>query len=302
MKIGIPQALGYYYYYPVWKSFFDCLGIHIVKSDPTNQKILEIGNSLAPAETCLPLKCYIGHVTDLLNKADLIFIPRLVCLSKRPETKLNCPKFLGLPDIIRALLPESKLLAPVFDLRIRDAFAPYKEIAHLLGVKNKAAKLAFNHAKQQKLDQTTYRIQSSHDSRKLLLGLIGHPYLTGDEYLSLNLKNEIQNLGCTIIEPASRSYNYIKERSFQPVCWQHEEEILLTASQFFNDPEVDGIVYLLSFGCGAASITSEIIEFELRGHSTKPVLKLVIDEHIGKTDLYTRLESFIDMIKLRKGK
>ena len=38
MKIGIPRALFYYHFYPLWKVFFESLGFDIVISSETNKK------------------------------------------------------------------------------------------------------------------------------------------------------------------------------------------------------------------------------------------------------------------------
>ena len=61
IKVGIPRALLYYQYYPMWKSFFEKLGAEIVVSPLTNKAILNFGVSRAVADTCLPVKILLGH-------------------------------------------------------------------------------------------------------------------------------------------------------------------------------------------------------------------------------------------------
>lgn len=53
IKVGIPQALFYYQYYPMWQTFFEELSAETVVSSPTNKDIFTSGNSRAVAETCL---------------------------------------------------------------------------------------------------------------------------------------------------------------------------------------------------------------------------------------------------------
>ena len=48
--------------------------------------------------TCLPVKIFYGHVLDLCEKVDYLFIPRIVSIE--PRTFI-CPKFMGLPEMIR---------------------------------------------------------------------------------------------------------------------------------------------------------------------------------------------------------
>ena len=66
--IGIPRALNFYEQYPFLYGFFTKLGINIVLSDITTKKTLAQGSSRVVTETCLPIKVYVGHVLNLINK------------------------------------------------------------------------------------------------------------------------------------------------------------------------------------------------------------------------------------------
>jgi predicted nucleotide-binding protein (sugar kinase/HSP70/actin superfamily) len=71
------------------------------------------------AETCLPVKVYCGHVLELVGRVDAILVPAVRSLEPRV---LNCSKFLGLPDMVRAVLPEAPpLLDPEIDLDRRSS-------------------------------------------------------------------------------------------------------------------------------------------------------------------------------------
>ena len=43
MKIGLPKALLYYHYTPLWKAFFNELNIDIIESNDTTAKTLILG-------------------------------------------------------------------------------------------------------------------------------------------------------------------------------------------------------------------------------------------------------------------
>ena len=107
VRVGIPRALSYYQYYPAWKAFFEALGAETVVSPPTNKAIFTSGNSRAVAETCLPVKLFFGHVISLADKCDYMFIPAMRSLGKKAY---YCSKFIGLPDMTRALVPECPLI------------------------------------------------------------------------------------------------------------------------------------------------------------------------------------------------
>ena len=111
--IGIPRGLFFYYYYPLWKTFFEKLGVKVVVSAPTNRRIVDQGLLTAVNEACLPVKVYYGHVMDLCQRGvDYIFAPRLVSVEHRGYI---CPKFMGIPDMLRAQIPE---LPPLIDIKV----------------------------------------------------------------------------------------------------------------------------------------------------------------------------------------
>lgn len=97
-RIGIPRALFFYEYYPLWKAFFEEIGAEIVVSDTTAKSILDDGTRTCIDEACLPVKIFFGHVVNLIGRVDYIFIPRFISISKMEYV---CPKFGGLPDMIR---------------------------------------------------------------------------------------------------------------------------------------------------------------------------------------------------------
>ena len=46
ITVGIPRALAYYLYYPMWKSFFENLGVKVVLSQETTEDVLNGGISI----------------------------------------------------------------------------------------------------------------------------------------------------------------------------------------------------------------------------------------------------------------
>ena len=99
MQIGIPRAMSYYNFFPFWFGFFEDLGIKVVLSDKTTKETMSKGSALVVTETCLPVKVYVGHVLNLLEKGiDKIFVPSLQSIDHKIY---NCSKIRGLPDLIK---------------------------------------------------------------------------------------------------------------------------------------------------------------------------------------------------------
>ena len=99
MQIGIPRAMSYYNYFPFWYGFFEALGIKVVLSDKTTKQTMSSGSALVVSETCLPIKVYVGHILNLLEKGvNKIFVPSIQSIDHKIY---NCSKIRGLPDLIR---------------------------------------------------------------------------------------------------------------------------------------------------------------------------------------------------------
>ena len=118
IKVGIPQALHFYRYFPFWKKILEELDVEIVLSPPTNKKIVEVGVQHGFGELCIPMKVYYGHVMYLIDnnpELDYIFVPRYISEVKEAYF---CPKFLSLPDVIKIIPNVPKLL--VFEVNIKE--------------------------------------------------------------------------------------------------------------------------------------------------------------------------------------
>ncbi|MDI6703696.1 MAG: hypothetical protein QME40_03375 [bacterium] len=90
-------------------------------------------------------------------------------------------------------------------------------------------------------------------------------------------------------------------KKYERLSWSYEKEIIGSASYFLTYGNVDGVIFILSFGCGPGSIILEIINREVRRNKDIPFLTLVIDEHTQDTGIITRVESFIDTVRMRKN-
>jgi predicted nucleotide-binding protein (sugar kinase/HSP70/actin superfamily) len=136
--IGMPRALAYYIYFPFWKTYFEELGHEVIESSPTTRAILDQGIKDTVSDACIPIKVFHGHVEDLKDKVDYIFVPRLVSMRKYGDfgTETLCPKFLGLPDMLAASIND---LSPVLEARLdlkkgnRELFKVYSRLGKSLG-------------------------------------------------------------------------------------------------------------------------------------------------------------------------
>jgi len=321
LKIGIPRGLTYYTYYPFWHAFFTDLGIEVVLSDKTTKKIVSDGSALVVTETCLPVKVYIGHVLNLIEKGvEVIYCPSMQSI----EPKIyNCSKIRGLPDLVRNVVRKNYLLIePTFDMsekgqtfedclfksieplgikdkkKFKKAVAKGWEIQHLYekmlhyGIEaHKAIAYAID-GKEEFISKNPL------DENKINIALISHGYNIYDEHISMKVIQKLRKMGANVYFAGELS----KEECFEgfknldtTLYWANEYEMSGAAGYYMNDAKIDGLITITSFGCGPDSIMIERMTRYAKKFK-KPLLNLTIDEHTGEAGFITRLEAFTDMI------
>lgn len=316
MRIGICRALHAFYHFALWKTFFNELGIEVVTTISTTKKIIEEGLKVAPAELCLPVKVFLGHVVSLKEKVDALLIPRLVCRKIAHDFYFGCPKALALPDLTRAVFPDLlRVIELVIDERISSEKAAFVNLAQSLGMKKPKAIKAYRLAKAAALDadNLTKRLGSplhmfehqqaepvSPEAHRLKIGLIGHPYLLFDGYLNCGIFKLIESCG---VAPVffSPDEQQITQGTFEKtlINWYYELKLIIGARHLIQDEKISGLVLFSNFACGTGSVVNEIVRKQVFAKKNIPLLTLLIDEHTGETGLKTRLESFIDLIKVK---
>ncbi len=324
VKLGIPRALLYYYYYPLWKGFFEALGVEVIVSSRTTKAILDQGVKQTVDEACLPVKLFFGHVLDLRDKVDYLFVPRMVSVEKKAYI---CPKFLGLPDMVRHNIPD---LPPVIDVTVnmsrkeKSLYESFVRAGQVFSRSSLAIRKAYKQglAEQDRfnrLNQLGFLPPESIDQMakglvtqnfpprqpgSLTIALLGHGYNIYDQYVSMNLTGKLREMGVRVVTGDNLTDAVIEEKSDElpkKLFWTLGKRMIGSAFYYMGSPEIDGIIHLASFGCGPDSFTGEIIERHLRRRGRLPYLNLVIDEHTGEAGIITRLEAFVDMIRWRRA-
>ena len=322
IRVGIPQALYYYQYYPMWKTFFEGIGAETVVSPPTNKDILDLGNSRAVAETCLPVKVFFGHVISLIDKCDYMFIPAIRSLG---EEAYHCSKFLGLPDMTKAIVPKCPpILDPEIDLNKgrRNLWKVIYSLGRHFTFDKGKIKKAVEEARKANLayrnkmsDERITPIQAidgmhrsteesdfdSHVAPTLSVAIIGHPYVIYDEYINHRLISRVEAMGARVFTPEMahrKSLEIAMARLIGKPHWSFEIDVI-GAGECYLEAKVDGIISVAVFGCGPDSMMIDTVRHRARECKT-PFLFLSLDEHSSEGGLVTRLEAFLDMVKRKK--
>jgi predicted nucleotide-binding protein (sugar kinase/HSP70/actin superfamily) len=320
IKVGIPRALLYYQYYPMWKTFFEELGAEVVVSSSTTQATLSSGASRVVADTCLPVKIFLGHVLSLVERCDYIFIPAIRSVQRKAY---NCSKFLGLPDMTKAVIPESP---PILDIEIdvnkgkRHLYqAIYKLGRHFTWnpFKVRQASLAAwqAHLKYRQLmssqgltpPQAIARLTGEIEpeaptSTQATIALIGHPYILYDEHISHRLIHRLEQADNKVLTPEMLTTEKLESATTRLVGkahWTYEDEVV-GAGGHYLESGADGVIGLMTFGCGPDSLMMDMVHRQAVKLRATPFMSLTLDEHTAEGGIVTRLEAFVDMINRKK--
>ena len=303
VRVGIPRALLYHYYQPAWEVFFKALGCKVIISPETNKKILDQGVRVAVDDICLPFKVYFGHIIELSDMVDYLFVPRFISLGKNNYV---CPKFMGLPDMLTATFNElPELIKPVVDLR--PGLRSIRKISHQVGQKLGAGYFRIERAFQQAVQQhLQYNIEqqkgfAAGSDGSLRVAILGHAYLTYDKVVSMDIAGHLSKMGVNVITLEMIAPALLEKaaaRQPKKLFWIYNRQVMGAAYHllFEQEGQIDGIIQLTAFGCGPDSMIKELIN--IRGKKMGvAILDINIDEHSGQAGLITRLEAFIDLLE-----
>ena len=323
MQIGIPRAMSYYNYFPFWYGFFEKLGIKVIISDKTTKQTMSDGSALVVSETCLPIKVYVGHILNLLDKGiDKIFIPSIQSIDHKIY---NCSKIRGLPDLIKnvvkrkftiidATLDKSEKNRGLYSF-LKEAVAPFgitdekrikeaskegwKVLNNFKIMLNSGISFekALNYAKKGQVV-----IVNNQKSYPISVAVLAHSYNLFDDRISMKIFDKLEKLDVKSYTAEQLSIEQLKEgisAMDSKLYWANEYEMTGAAGHYLQDNNIDGIITINAFGCGPDSIMVERISRAAR-KCNKPILNLSVDEQTGEAGFITRIEAFTDMLFRKK--
>lgn len=321
--IGIPQAMSYYNYFPFWHGYLTTLGIDIVVSDSTTKKTISDGASLVVTETCLPIKIYVGHVLNLIEKGvKNILVPSIQSIAPKIY---NCSKIRGLPDLIRNVIKaDINIVEATLDKseKNNDVIDFLKEIALFYGIKD--IKLIEKALQNASIEQNNFYVMlqngvSYYDALKYAkkgtviippkkqkktvnVALIGHGYNIYDKKACMDIQKKLEKMDVGVYTAYELTLEQLKGgmNSLEATLyWANQYEMTGCAGHYLQDDTIDGVITLTAFGCGPDSLMLEDIKRKSKKFN-KALLNLTIDEHTGEAGFITRLEAFCDMLYRNK--
>lgn len=322
MRVGIPKTLAFFTFFPLWKPFFEELGAEVVVSPDSNKALLDAGVKETVNDACVPIKLYHGHVAALKDRADVLFVPRLVSLDGKATL---CPKFLGLPDMVRYSLeglPE--LIDQRLDLK-KGRLELYRFLFRVAGrftrdktrIARAICRAWYNFNGYRKLllhgftPNQAFKILengaaagNSEAGGPIKIAVLGYPYALYDNYISVGLLDKLRDYGIHVITPEMIPFSTLRRAGKElpkNLFWYYSNRVVWAALYFLKQHDIDGIIHVTAFGCGPDAMANKLISLEAKEKGNIPFMSVMIDEHSGEAGVGTRVEAFVDLIKRKKG-
>ena len=322
--IGIPRALTFYNYFPFLCGFFTNLGFEIILSDPTTKKTLVDGASLVVTETCLPIKVYVGHVINLIEKGvKNIFTPSIQSVAPKIY---NCSKIRGLPDLIRNVVKgDYNLIEATLDKSeknlglmefLEQAVKPFGILdKDKIKAALKAGFVLHNNFKVMMQHNLTFEkaLKNAREGKVVInskdeeteginVALVAHGYNIYDKRICMDVLKKLKDLGVKVFSVLQLTDEQLRDginTLEAELYWANQLEMTGAAGHYLKSDSIDGLITITAFGCGPDSLMIEDIKRKSRNFN-KPLLNLTIDEHTGEAGFVTRLEAFCDMLYRKK--
>jgi predicted nucleotide-binding protein (sugar kinase/HSP70/actin superfamily) len=320
-RIGICRALHAYHHYAFWHALFTELGWEVVLSTPTDRPAIEQGVRLSPSELCLPAKAFLGQVARLKDHVDVLFLPRIVCTRVADDWFFGCPKAIALPDLTRAVFDSlPPIVEPILDERLRTQQQTFRSAITSLGnhadyrqAFRRASAAAVAATQRTRGESSPLHMFSDQRAKDrgpetadgkpaVKIGVVGHSYLLFDSGLSLDLLDKIGQAGAQpiVVFPTDAEVESELRRD-NMLNWYYELELLAAARRLLEIEKVDGLLLVTSFACGTGAVTNELIQRDAVHRHGVPTILILLDEHTGEAGLVTRVESFVDVLRLRQS-
>ncbi|RKY42605.1 MAG: hypothetical protein DRP85_02410 [Candidatus Makaraimicrobium thalassicum] len=285
------------------------IGANVLTPPPVTKRTIELGTKYSPADVCYPFKVSLGTMIEAIEQgADTI-----VMVNSAGWCILRC-----FPVVQERIIKDLGYAFRMIELNIRNPFklcSGFKQITPGASTLRIVRALAELFRKAKALDNAERAVNKDADIR---IGIAGEVHVCNENAINMDIVRKLQDMGAYVDRWLCLSNNFIllgKEffrvkdlRSQRKAAWKyfpertggHANENLVRILKYAEEG-YDGVVMLKPYACNPETIIEPAVEKISRDYNI-PVLSLTIDESTLETHFQTRIESFVDMLRMRKGK
>ncbi|HWR14636.1 MAG TPA: acyl-CoA dehydratase activase [Terriglobales bacterium] len=306
--IGIPRTMFYFDRFPFWCAYLQELGFDVVTSPQTDRKISAVGDEMAVAQPCFPVKVAHGHVQYLVdNGTDYIFLPNTVNQESPNDGSESflCPWNQTLPFVVRSTSQmeayADRVLAPTVHFKLGVEHVK-KELGHYakeaLGISKRVSDRAVDsaYAAQKQFAQSLLwkgaeALQLLNNSDEPALILIGRPYNIYDRSVNCDIPRKLRTQYGVNVVPLD--FLPLEDEDISEyndnMYWNSGRRILAAANIARRNPNLH-LVFISNFKCGPDSYIKSFVD----DAAGKPGLILQFDGHANDAGFITRCEAYLD--------
>ncbi len=304
IKIGIPNALYLAEEMPLWKHFFTTLGIETVTGD-NFKNASKAGKKIAGAEFCSPMNAFFGHIQNLTDKCDYIFLPVYLEATEPKEDAYRYYCYytqfaVTMAAGIKSLHLKYKAIMPVID---HHSFQSRIELFSLLKPILKSSyweiynayEAALSFYKDGRNNILNIYEREMPGSKDIRVVLLGRPYSVMQNNMNKGIPDIFSNLTIKTFYqdmlPTDKGDLTEIGPLLQRLHWNYSAKILKAA---LFTARTQGLypVFVTSFKCSPDSFTLEYFK-RIMDKYGKPYLVLELDEHDSNVGYETRIESAV---------
>lgn len=286
------------------KQSFENLGLKILLPPKTNEKTIKLGVKNSAEMFCYPLKITIGNFIEALELGANVLLmidSRGTCrLRHYYKVQDHTLRRLGY-DFEMCKITKYNVLNILKKLSGKSRIRIFLEIYKF------------------------YKRIKKYDSKKVRwseekpnIGIIGEAYTCMDETINYGIENKIEKFGANPYNTVTL-YEFLREGILKRVPFMRDlkKKYKKEAKKYLNgklgghgyenlynllwliDKKVEGIIHLMPLTCGPEVVVEEFINGICRENNI-PLLRIPVDENNSEANLETRLETFIELIKMRR--
>lgn len=279
------------------------LGLEVRLPPRTTDKTIQIGVRHSAEMMCFPYKPTLGNFVESLDNG----ANTLLMYDSGGQCRLK--HYWKLHEFA---LREMGYKFEMYNINFCNVFRVIKHISGTSSVRIlKEAFYLYNRIRE--VDQ----LKKAWSETQPNIGIIGEIFTCCDERINFGIEEKIEQLGAKPVNTVTLS-SFIKESFFKRVRYPGgKSKYFKAAETYLNgelgghgkeniahlleliDHNIGGVIHLLPMSCMPETTIEPFITAICRAHNV-PLLRIPIDENTAEANLDTRLETFVELIKMRE--
>ena len=295
MRLGLPR---FGLYSNAVKSFLESMGVEVIMPAKISREMIKLGVANSSDMMCFPYKVTLGQQIWALEQGatDLIMFNSCgLCRMKHYyQLQQLALEVLGYSFKMHAITKKNMKMM----------------IKRLLGISTLKAYSRFRglYSRIEEIEKAAYRFS---DDRKLKIGIVGEIYTILEPDINFDIVRKLQRRGANVHISLTLT-DYLKHDTERGREEAKESRKLLSQELGGHGIEsicntiwyarngYDGVIHLMPLSCMPESTVETLVDHVAEKYNV-PLYRFPIDENNFEAGVNTRLETFVSMLRRRKG-